>query len=365
MDILKDKLVAHCGLVSSDAPENSLRALRRAVDAGFAVECDVQVTRSGEVVVFHDHSLTRLCQRSGTVDELTRKTRLLAHLSATDQSIPSLGEVLTMVAGRAGVFVDLKPRASVRALSRRDAITRVAAVAAVLEGYSGPVAVMSWDPRQLRWLRDNAPEVVRIQSGGVGGSLLLVPGMAAVLDDLRLNWVSDPHAVSYNAGLLPRASVQAARRAGVPVLAWVARDEASLRRALAHADNVLFEGFTPSSTDPDDHDPDTSLPSLTSTAKGALRARSTHVGRTRQAVSIVLPLVTGAVLSSASPGRAWAPAAVSAALGLLAPRQWLAAGAGGALGASSIAGRAGALLGAAAGSSVRAVAGAVRASGRG
>lgn len=56
-------MIAHRGLFDnhSEAPENSLAAFRKAVDQGFGIELDVQLTKDGKLVVFHDFDLKRMC----------------------------------------------------------------------------------------------------------------------------------------------------------------------------------------------------------------------------------------------------------------------------------------------------------------
>lgn len=63
--------IAHRGL-SSQAPENSLPAFELAGKYGFdAAECDVRVTKDGELVIMHDASLLRMCGVNANVSELT------------------------------------------------------------------------------------------------------------------------------------------------------------------------------------------------------------------------------------------------------------------------------------------------------
>ena len=62
---------AHRGLHTKDktVPENSLPAFRAAAEAGYGVELDIQLSRDGQVVVFHDDTLDRVCGVHGRVDE--------------------------------------------------------------------------------------------------------------------------------------------------------------------------------------------------------------------------------------------------------------------------------------------------------
>ena len=49
-------------------PENSLPAFRAAVGQGYGIELDIQLSQDGEVVVFHDDTLDRVCGVHGRVD---------------------------------------------------------------------------------------------------------------------------------------------------------------------------------------------------------------------------------------------------------------------------------------------------------
>ena len=55
---------AHRGLHdnTSMAPENTMAAFKKAVDAGYGIECDVQLTKDGIPVIFHDFTLARVAR---------------------------------------------------------------------------------------------------------------------------------------------------------------------------------------------------------------------------------------------------------------------------------------------------------------
>src|SRR5581483_884504 len=109
---LTSRPIAHRGLHDDRIPENSLAAFALAIEAGYAIECDVQVTDEGEVVVFHDRTLARMCARSETIERLTRAVLPNIRLHSSDEHIPTLREVLNLVAGRVPVFIDLPPPSS-------------------------------------------------------------------------------------------------------------------------------------------------------------------------------------------------------------------------------------------------------------
>ena len=67
------RFFAHRGLHENGTahPENSLPAIRRAVEEGYGIEFDIQVTKDGVPVVFHDFTLRRMCGQKGRVCDYT------------------------------------------------------------------------------------------------------------------------------------------------------------------------------------------------------------------------------------------------------------------------------------------------------
>ncbi|MBZ6072277.1 glycerophosphodiester phosphodiesterase [Aeromonas schubertii] len=99
-------LIAHRG-ASGLAPENTLKAFHLALEQGVAaIELDVQYA-DGELWVFHDRRLERCTNGHGV---LTRQSReYLAGLDAGDgEPIPTLWQVMTLVAGRCDLHIELK-----------------------------------------------------------------------------------------------------------------------------------------------------------------------------------------------------------------------------------------------------------------
>ena len=87
---------AHRGLhcVEDGIPENSLPAFRRAVEAGYGIELDLHLTTDGQLVVFHDDTLDRVCGVSGRVDESSYPELQQLRLSGTEETIPLFSQVL-------------------------------------------------------------------------------------------------------------------------------------------------------------------------------------------------------------------------------------------------------------------------------
>ena len=144
---------AHRGLWGEGAPENSMAAFRAAVDAGFGIELDVQLSRDGTVVVFHDYTLDRVCGREGLLTDLTAEELTKLPLMGTEQTIPTLTEVLEAVDGRVPLLIELKGETGDTSI--------VADTLSVLEGYQGAWCMESFNPLLVRAVKKQAPQVIR------------------------------------------------------------------------------------------------------------------------------------------------------------------------------------------------------------
>lgn len=73
--------VAHRGCWE-DAPENTMAAFRAAAERGCCVETDIRMTRDGEIVIFHDPNLTRLCRGLPDIPDIPVEQMSLAQLQS-------------------------------------------------------------------------------------------------------------------------------------------------------------------------------------------------------------------------------------------------------------------------------------------
>jgi glycerophosphoryl diester phosphodiesterase len=245
LDWLIARPIAHRGLhdAARGLIENTAGAVRAAIDANYGVEVDVQLSSDGEAMVHHDDVLGRLTEGSGRLDACTAAE--LKRIAFRDSADPmmTLGELCDLVGGRVTMLVELK--------SRFDGDGRLPArVAAVLTPYSGPVAPMSFDPRQLAWLRQKSPRLV---CGIVAAKYrphpywdLMPPWMRHGMGYLVTALTARPQFVAYGVADLPASAPLLARHIfGLPLLTWAVRTEAERRTAAHWADQIIFEGFRP------------------------------------------------------------------------------------------------------------------------
>ncbi len=241
-DWLTARPVAHRGLhdAANGVIENTPSAFEAAIAGNYAIECDLQLSADGEAMVHHDDVLGRLTDGASRLDAMPAAELKRVAFTATKDRMLTLGELCTLVAGRATLVIELKSRfdGNVR-LPRR--------TAQILHGYKGPVAVMSFDPGQIAALRDLAPDLRR---GLVGWrpdktrerNFTTGAGAKFVLQALssRLQFLA------YRVSDLPSAVPGFARNVlGLPLLTWTVRTPEDRRRAAQHADQMIFEGFRP------------------------------------------------------------------------------------------------------------------------
>lgn len=237
MDWLTARPIAHRGLHSETAPENSLRAFESAVDAGYPIECDVRLTADGVPIVFHDSTLDRMTDRTGPVEAMRFETLAECTLLDSGAPIPSFDDVLSVVDGSVPLLVELKNTGRPGGLE--------AAVTAHLDDYDGVFAVQSFNPLVVNWFRKHRQEWLRGQLSGFfnGNGVGLL--RRNVMKRLLPNVYTRPNFVGYNHANLPYPPVSRSRERETPVLAWTVRSETQYERVEPFVDNVIFEDFRP------------------------------------------------------------------------------------------------------------------------
>lgn len=227
---------AHRGLhnLEKGIPENSIAAFNAACEAGYGSELDVQLTKDGQVVVFHDDDLKRVCGVDARVDSKTLEELEELRLLGTEQGIPLFTEVLAAVNGRTPLIVELKTGPNNDELCEK--------TYEILAGYEGEYCIESFDPRIVRWFRINAPEIVRGQLAcsieGYGKSENKV--MSYLMSRCLLNFLGRPQFIAYEITNMP-LPVKAALKMGAKNVCWTSKNAANEDGR----DTVIFEGYEP------------------------------------------------------------------------------------------------------------------------
>ena len=240
----KKVFIAHRGLFDNAAgsPENSLAAFQRAVDNGYGIELDVQLSEDGELVVFHDENLHRMCGVDRLVRDCSFSELAGVRLGKSSEHIPLFSEVLKYVAGHVPLIVEIKPEGNCIAAAEK--------TAALLDAYTGEYCVESFEPRVVEWFRKNRPDVIRGQlstdyfKDNEPGSFL----RRFLLSNLFLNWLGRPDFIAYNHKFAGKLAYRICRAIYRPVnVAWTIRSQDELRQASQVFDVFIFDSFKPAS----------------------------------------------------------------------------------------------------------------------
>ena len=221
---------AHRGLHGEGRVENSRSAFEAAIAAGHGVELDVQASRDGEAFVFHDYRLGRLTGEKGDlISHSARELREIA-LLGTSEPLPTLPEILELVRGRVPLLIEVK------APDRRVARLCLAVIRA-LEGYRGPVGIMSFNPEVPAWFAAHAPRLLR-------GLVVTEEGKRGLRGRAERHlafWRARADFLAYDIRDLPSRFASGQRRRGVRVFTWTVRTEEEHARAAEHADQIIYE----------------------------------------------------------------------------------------------------------------------------
>lgn len=240
-DFITARPIAHRGLhdLASGVVENTASAFAAAIAQGYAIECDLQLTKDGEAVVFHDEHVERLTEGRGMVRDLTAAEMKALAIRRSGDHVQTLDELLAQVNGQVPLIIEIK--------SHWDGDERLARrTIEVLKAYGGPHCLMSFDPDVIATVRRLSPETIRgiVAERGFDSYYDSLP-LPKQMELRTLSHVARtrPDFVSFYFGELPWAPVTALRAAGMPVITWTIRNAVEARMALRCSDQITFEGF--------------------------------------------------------------------------------------------------------------------------
>lgn len=240
-DRMKGIFYAHRGLHNKKAGilENTMTAFRKAVNAGYGIELDIQLTKDEQAVVFHDFNLKRICSVEGDVSDFTYEELQKFSICGTDERIPLFEDVLEMVNGRVPLLVEMK---------YKDFGSRICEKAdELLQRYRGPYSIESFHPWALLWYRKHRPEICR---GQLSLNFLKQEGAfhpaKFLAGHLLFNFIGRPDFIAYDIRDKKAVSKNICRRLfGCPSAAWTVRSAAQLEKCRPYYDCFIFEGFLP------------------------------------------------------------------------------------------------------------------------
>ncbi|MBO4323636.1 MAG: glycerophosphodiester phosphodiesterase, partial [Clostridia bacterium] len=128
--------IAHRGLHGGEIPENSKAAYQNAIDNGYPIEMDIQLTFDGKLVCFHDDNMARMTGVNSFVWDKTLEEIRGMRLANTEEGIMTFGEFLSFVDGRVPLMIEIKTTARYKEVAEK--------TVEALKDYKGEFAVQSF-----------------------------------------------------------------------------------------------------------------------------------------------------------------------------------------------------------------------------
>ena len=233
MSFLLNMPIAHRGFHDEKTPENSIGAFKNAIDNNFVIELDLRILKDGQVIVFHDAGLLRLCGVRKYIKRCCYKDLKSLKLNQSEFGIPTFLEVLKLVNGKVPLLIELKTSFFGRKLEKE--------VLKILKDYKGEYAIQSFNPLSLKWFKKHAINIPRgYLSSFFDGSLSIAKKLVKRLcfaKSCTINFIS------YDANNLPNKYVE--KYKNLPLIAYTVSSRDEWERVGDYVDNIIFENFNP------------------------------------------------------------------------------------------------------------------------
>ena len=228
---------AHRGLWGKGIAENSLSAFAHAVEEGYGIELDVQFSADGEVVVFHDESLFRVTGCEGSLYEKELSFLKTLRLSGTEDTIPTLREVLALVDGRVPLLVELKGENFDTSLCPK--------VAELLKDYKGTYCIESFNPLLIGNMKKQFPSVFcGLLYTNVCRDKKKCNALNIAITSMALNVVARPDFIAYNKEDREALPVRITTGLyGAPKFVWTVKTREELDVAHQNGEQPIFENI--------------------------------------------------------------------------------------------------------------------------
>lgn len=237
---LSGRHYAHRGLWDNERPENSMPAFLAAVEHGYGIELDVHLTADGQLAVFHDDDLNRMCGAEGDIQHKTMAELRELRLLRSAYTIPTLPEVLRLVNRRVPLIIELKT-------ADKNAEALCQAVSAVLDAYRGDFCIESFDPMAVQWWGVHRPSIIRglLAHSTKGMPREEITAKHVVMESLAHCVVARPDFIAYDFHNDSNIPMRIMRLLKPHFVAWTVRSQTEMDELASRYDLQIFEGFEP------------------------------------------------------------------------------------------------------------------------
>ena len=235
---IPDVFYSHRGLWDKDKPENSILSFSHAVECGYGIELDLQLTKDSQVVVFHDDNVKRMCGVDKNICDMTLNEVKDLLLLETGEKIPLFSEVLELVGGKVPLIIELKCATAAAVLPLCEKAF------SILDSYEGVYCIESFNPLALLWCKKNRLVIIR---GQLADAFLRKPEtrslMYFVLHNMLFNILTKPDFIAYNTQNKNALAFRLVKIFRPTTIGWTIRSQEEINHK--HFDRFIFERFVP------------------------------------------------------------------------------------------------------------------------
>lgn len=240
MESLISKYIANQGISDKESVGCSLSAIKTAVGKEFGLFLPIHQIKDGTIVIFENETLKHATNKDGYVNNIETVEALKQYkLKGSDETIATLNQALKIVNGKVPIILNIKHFNKIGRFEED--------LLKIIKSYNGTIAVSSLNAYSLEWFKNNAPEILRGQIGGKFKQDELLHPMKIckrkMLKKLKLNKISEPNFIVYEAQVLPNRTVKKHRH--LPILALGVKTQQEYMEKVKFCDNIIFEGFNP------------------------------------------------------------------------------------------------------------------------
>jgi glycerophosphoryl diester phosphodiesterase len=221
MEAFLKRPIAHRGLHDNiKIVENTIESFELAMQNKFAIECDIVLSKDGEVMVFHDYDLNRLAAINKPIKNCTASELKNIKLLTTNSVIPSVDEILYKINGEVPILIEIKKSFHPEIEERLFEIIR---------SYDGEIAIHSYDIKSIKWFQKNAP--------------FYKLGLISNNSKLEIEDVNNLGVdfLSFEINILESDIVKKLKDQGFHILTWTVDTPEKYQKSLKFADNCIFE----------------------------------------------------------------------------------------------------------------------------
>lgn len=240
----EDTLICHRGFFNNiDIPENSIKAFKKAVNNNYGIELDIQLTTDNKLVVFHDVSLERMTGINKKLTDCDYDELLQYKLLETNETIPLFSDVLKVLKKDTPLIIEIKPEGR--------CIETVKGVVEMMKDYDGLFNIESFNPKVVKYLKDNEPQIIRGQLSenhfkNRNNNFFI----NLVLTYLLTNVLTRPDYVAYDIKSMNNISFRLISKLFKgECVAWTVKSKTQLKETRKYYQQFIFDSFIPNNSD--------------------------------------------------------------------------------------------------------------------